>query len=137
MTKFNITRKFLVSLTAVFALGILSGCEKETKENTSKYALPEGLQDCKVYNMRGENGVDLNVVRCPLSSTTASYTSGKSTHTTTTVEAVNQIPTNTPTPQVQAKSKGNDELEINGETYRKSEAMKEIQVNGEVYKKVQ
>ena len=130
----KIAQKVLICISAVFALGILSGCEKETKEHTSKYALPEGLQDCKVYNMRGENGSEINVVRCPLSSTTATYKSGKSTHTTTTFEAVEQIPTNAPT---QVKSKGSDEVEINGETYRKSEAMKEVQINGEVYKKVQ
>jgi outer membrane PBP1 activator LpoA protein len=130
----KIAQKVLICISAVFALGILSGCEKETKENTSKYVLPEGLQDCKVYNMRGEDGSELNVVRCPISSTTATYRSGKTNRTTTTIEAVEQIPTNAPT---QVKSKGSDEVEINGETYRKSEAMKEVQINGEVYKKVQ
>ncbi len=68
----------LFLITAIF---LVVGCSK--KNVSEKYELPEGLTDCTVYYMTGENARSLTVVRCPNSSTTTRYSfkSGKSTVT--------------------------------------------------------
>ena len=125
----NIFKKISVSIIAVLMTTMLMGCEKETKDYTKSYALPEGMQDCKIYEMRGTNSDKITVVRCPSSSTTTSYNSGKNKLSSTVVEV--------PTQPMIRQGKNIDEIEINGEAYRRSESMKEIQVNGESYKKLQ
>lgn len=124
------TKKMFMIMAAVLAMGALSGCEKETKDTTNNYVLPEGLQDCKIYNMRNTGGSNITVVRCPLSATSTTYSSGKTTASAMVVEQA-------PAQAALTQSKASDEVEINGETYRKTESMKEIQINGESYKKVQ
>lgn len=111
---------------------LLSGCETETKEVSQNYDIPEGLKDCKLYEMKGKDGGRLTIVRCPLSATTTTHTSGKSTLTNTVVEQPDQHSV-----KPLMKENKNNEVEINGETYRKSESMQEIQINGETYKKIQ
>lgn len=111
----------------------LSACSKETKESTANYDMPEGLKDCKVYFMRSEGGGSITVVRCPLSSTSTTYSSGKSTATATVVEQAN-LPPSTTSSVIQGKTA--DTVEIDGKTYRKSSSMKDIQINGESYKEV-
>lgn len=125
------TKKMLMIMISILAMGALSGCEKETKDTTNNYILPEGLQDCKIYNMRNTGGSNITVVRCPLSATSTTYSSGK---TTASAMVVEQAPAQAAS---QTQTKASDEVEINGETYRKTESMKEIQINGESYKKVQ
>lgn len=112
---------------------LLSGCETETKEISQNFEFPEGLKDCKMYSMRGKDGGHLTVVPCPLSATTTTHSAGKSTVTNTVIEQ----PTAKAVEETVVKKVNVDEVEINGETYRKSESMKELQINGEVYKKVQ
>lgn len=126
----NIIKKFSVSIIAVLMTTMLVGCEKETKDYTNSYDLPEGMQDCKIYEMRGTNSDKITVVRCPSSSTTTTYKYGKTTVSSNVVE----VPTQNP---IIKQGKNIDEIEINGEAYRRSESMKEIQVNGESYKKLQ
>ena len=48
---------------------ILAGCGPYAKE-TRWPVLPEGLQDCKIYNLSDGNGHAITVARCPLSATT-------------------------------------------------------------------
>lgn len=74
----------IMMLVAIATL--LSGCEKEAKETTSKYTLPEGLEDCKIFKLRNDDGGVIVVTRCPLSSTTTAYTSGKSTESSTVID---------------------------------------------------
>lgn len=70
-------------LFLIAAIFLVVGCSKSTKNVSEKYELPEGLTDCTVYYMTGENARSLTVVRCPNSSTTTRYSfkSGKSTTT--------------------------------------------------------
>lgn len=124
--------KALVIAASILAMGMLSGCEKSTTEATEAFAMPEGMEDCKVYYMSSSNGSNLVVVRCPNSATTTR--SGKNTNVTV-VDSDNPV-VEEKAPDVQ-DGKTNDEVQINGETYRKSETMKEIEINGETYKKVQ
>ena len=112
---------------------LLSGCETETKEVSQNYDIPEGLKDCKLYEMKGKDGGRLTIVRCPLSATTTTYSAGKSTVTNTVVEQ----PEQNSVKSMLKDGKNSNEVEINGETYRKSESMQEIQINGETYKKIQ
>lgn len=54
----------------------LTGCSKETVETTDTIILPEGLKDCKLY--RVSDGFNtIKIMRCPNSSTSTKYRSGK------------------------------------------------------------
>jgi hypothetical protein len=91
-----------MKLAVIWSLGILTalagvlvGCKAETEERTSQYVLPNGLQDCKIYKMVGENGDSMKVMRCPNSSTTTTYETGgksKTTHTEIIIDGVTYIP---------------------------------------------
>lgn len=62
-------KKLIVLLSVV----LLSGCDAETTEISSKYALPDGLKDCTVYELNPSTGRLLYVVRCPHSDTTTNF----------------------------------------------------------------
>ena len=64
---------------------VLLGCGRSTSDIKNKYDLPDELNDCKFYSMCS-NGSCINVVRCPLSSTTTTYRCGKTTCSTMIVE---------------------------------------------------
>jgi hypothetical protein len=55
--------------TLFLLLGFLTGCGPYAKE-TRWPVMPEGLQDCKIYNLSDGNGHAITVARCPLSATT-------------------------------------------------------------------
>ena len=67
-------------------VGILSGCEKETIDKTNHYALTDGLEDCRIYTLHGDNGGFMQVIRCPNSSTSTHYKSGKTSYDVTVIE---------------------------------------------------
>ena len=48
--------------------------------------LPEGLKDCKIYGIQNGNSISLSVVRCPNSTVSTTYKSGKTTTTTVVIE---------------------------------------------------
>lgn len=48
--------------------------------------LPDGLKDCKFYVVSTNGSNYLNVVRCPNSTTSTNYTSGKAQHTTVVID---------------------------------------------------
>lgn len=131
----NYTKKFkqvCVVAASILAIGMLSGCEKSTKEATESFTMPKGMEDCKVYYMSSSYGSNIIVVRCPNSATTTR--SGKNTNAT----VVDNAATESVEKDAEVKAgKNTDEVQINGETYRKSETMKEVEINGETYKKVQ
>lgn len=81
--------KFLILISTIFVMSC-----GQTSEETSNYNLPKELNDCKIYRLSSENiGSTLNIVRCPLSSTSVSYSSGK--HTVTTITTEDSIQTKT------------------------------------------
>jgi hypothetical protein len=47
---------------------ILAGCAPSATEKVWP-VMPEGLRDCKIYNLTDGNGNRLTVARCPLSAT--------------------------------------------------------------------
>lgn len=61
----------------------LSGCMEipaKAKDVSHTYALPKGMENCKVFKLVSTTGNDLYVVRCPMStSTMESHKSGKTT----------------------------------------------------------
>lgn len=116
-------KKSMVCFTTVMVFGMLAGCEKQTTENTDKYILPEGMEDCKIYTMISKNGGVLQVVRCPLSVTTTK--SGKNTNVT----VIEQEEVN----KVQAIK----QKKMNTEVMKSPDKPQEIQINGEIYRKVQ
>lgn len=127
--------KAVIIAASILGLTMLSGCEKSTTDATASFKMPEGMEDCKVYVMSSSNGSNLIVVRCPNSTTTTR--SGKSTNVTV-VDTTNSVSEKiVPKSSEVQQGKNTDEVQINGETYRKSESMKEIEINGETYKKVQ
>jgi len=65
---------------------ILLGCTK-TEDQTNLYDLPVELKDCTVHQIATKDGKwSATVVRCPNSSTSSTYKSGKSTRTVTVVD---------------------------------------------------
>jgi hypothetical protein len=73
-------------MVAIVALVLVTACTPGTSEVTGKFALPEGLQDCKFYEMTSGVG-GFTVVRCPNSSTTT-HRGGKGAWTTMTIDGV-------------------------------------------------
>lgn len=75
--------KLLISLILI---GFLGGCDMYTEESTANYILPDGLKDCKIYYMRNSYGNSVTVTRCPVSSSSTQYQSGKTAMSSTVVE---------------------------------------------------
>ena len=74
-------------LMIAIVLLTLAGCgDPSAKDSTDKWMLPDGLKDCKIYSLSNGKGGYMRVVRCPNSSTTTSYTSGKTLVNTTVLE---------------------------------------------------
>jgi len=74
---------FSLFLTCFFIIG----CTEPYHEEKDKFysVMPEGLEGCRVFYLYAGND-SLNIVRCPNSSTTANYKSGKTTKTVATIE---------------------------------------------------
>lgn len=69
----------------------LFGCEKTSEDISTNFILPEGLEDCSVFKINGGDGDQLKIVRCPNSSTSSTYRSGKVTRTNVVVDGVEYI----------------------------------------------
>lgn len=68
----------------LFTIFALVGCDSRTVE-LHDFVLPEGLKDCKIYFMT--DGVrSITVTRCPNSSTSTQYQTGKTTSSVTVIE---------------------------------------------------
>lgn len=80
---------FSLFLTCFFIIG----CTEPYHEEMDKFysAMPEGLEDCRIFHVYASNDA-LDIVRCPNSSTTVNYQSGKSTKTVATVETAEPQP---------------------------------------------
>jgi hypothetical protein len=74
-------KKIMLALCVGLLLG---GCDATTTE-VHGFILPEGLKDCKIYRLR--DGIShITVTRCPNSSTSTQYQTGKTTSSSTLVE---------------------------------------------------
>jgi hypothetical protein len=77
----------ILALVGVAAL-ITVGCDAYVKQTEIAVTLPDGLKDCKFFTVKPNTDASvLNIVRCPNSSTSVNYRSGKSDFTTVTVDS--------------------------------------------------
>ncbi len=79
----NMKKLIMISITCLICL---SGCEPMTTDSTSEYKLPDGLSDCRIYELDGSEGDRLYALRCPLSESSVTYRNGKIVYHTITVE---------------------------------------------------
>ena len=75
----------------LFAAGIISGCTNSAKEVIYPVMPPE-LKDCKIFVLDKEDGRSITVMRCPNSTTSSTYTEGKTLKTTIVVDGVEYQP---------------------------------------------
>lgn len=81
--KENMKKLIMIS---IICITFLTGCEPSTTDSTSEYKLPEGLSDCRIYELDGSDGNRLYALRCPLSESLVTYRNGKIVCHTITVE---------------------------------------------------
>jgi len=83
----NTHKQIFLAMSLAIALSLV-GCDDATPDPiptpldlTKSFALPEDMKDCKVYYVDSDTWAGVKVVKCPLSSTTTSYSYpvGKST----------------------------------------------------------
>ena len=65
----------------------LSGCTPSAQEIIWP-VVPDELKDCKFYELVNSKGATMKVVRCPMSSTSVQYQSGKTTVNTIVIDGV-------------------------------------------------
>ena len=78
-------------ITTIAIISFLLGCTPETEEIGNKYDIPKELSDCVFLKMRDTNASEIIVVRCPNSTTSVNYTSGKTTRSVIVVDGVEYV----------------------------------------------
>ena len=78
-------------ITAITIISFLLGCTPKTKNIESNYDIPEELSDCVFLNMRDTKASEIKVVRCPNSTTSVNYASGKTTQSVIVVDGVEYV----------------------------------------------
>lgn len=76
-------------ILCVMAL-VLAGCTPSANEKVWP-VLPEGLKDCKFYELMDSSGNTMKIARCPGSSTTMNYQMGKARATSVTIDGVEYV----------------------------------------------
>jgi len=76
--------KTRLTLVAIFA-AFLTACEPYA-EQLSVPVLPDELKDCKFYMVSANGRGYMTVVRCPNSTTSTTYNTGKSQYTTVVID---------------------------------------------------
>lgn len=66
---------------------VASGCTEAARE-VPFGAMPDGLKDCRIFELQTTAGPVITVVRCPNSATSSTYRSGKVTKRTVVVDGV-------------------------------------------------
>lgn len=75
--------KYIIMIMAV----ALAGCTPSAHEVIWP-VVPDGLKDCKFYEITNSNGATIKVIRCPMSTTSIQYQSGKTTVNTVVIDGV-------------------------------------------------
>jgi hypothetical protein len=78
-------KRILVVLAATAAL---VGCGEPGAKPIPFSVLPPELADCTFHHIIGDQGHSLKVVRCPNSTTSTTYSQGKTTATTVVIDGV-------------------------------------------------
>ena len=78
-------------ITAIAIVLFLVGCTPSTNEIGNNYDIPKELSDCVFLNMRDTVTNSIKVVRCPNSTTSVNYASGKTTQSVIVVDGVEYV----------------------------------------------
>lgn len=76
----------LMILYIICVVLVLSACTPTAREATHNYKLPSELSDCKIFRLMNDSGDVMYVMRCPNSSTTTNYSTGKTSRSITLIE---------------------------------------------------
>ena len=79
-------------ITAITIISFLLGCTPKTKSIESiesNYDIPKELSDCTFLSLRDTVTNSIKVVRCPNSTTSVNYASGKTTQSVIVVDGDN------------------------------------------------
>jgi hypothetical protein len=68
----------------------LAGCENGYREK-SYPAIPPELKDCRFFYLSNSAGDSIQVARCPNSTTTTTYRSGKTTRSAVVIDGVEYV----------------------------------------------
>lgn len=79
-------RKALIGAASVLTVG-LAGCSNSASEMRFS-AMPPELKDCKIFAVSNDSGSHIKVARCPNSTTTTTYSQGKSQASVIVVDGV-------------------------------------------------
>lgn len=75
---FKDVKRIMVALLLIVVVAMLFGCTSSVGETTESWKLPKGLEDCKVYDVGYKpNAITMTAIRCPNSTTSVDYNSGK------------------------------------------------------------
>lgn len=74
-----------LKLLLISAMIVLAGCTPSAKQIFPE-VLPDGLTDCKFYSITDSNGLTMRIVRCPNSSVSTKWKSGKTEYRLATVD---------------------------------------------------
>lgn len=72
-------------LIVILGVLMLAGCYDRARI-VNFPAMPPELADCKVYAINNTNGEHITVMRCPNSTTSTNYSSGKTTRSTVVID---------------------------------------------------
>ena len=78
-------------ITAITIISFLLGCTPKTKSIESDYDIPKELSDCTFLSLRDTVTNSIKVVRCPNSTTSVNYASGKTTQSVIVVDGVEYV----------------------------------------------
>lgn len=71
-------------ITIILCVFLLTGCDPKSTDTTSTYKLPPQLSNCKVFQLTNSHGGIVTALVCPNSTTSTTYSSGKTTATVVT-----------------------------------------------------
>ncbi len=79
-------------LMVILCVIMVTGCEPSYEEKIQNFTiLPAELKDCKFYGVRSNTGSSLNIVRCPNSTVSTTYKSGKTTLTAVVIDGKHYV----------------------------------------------
>ena len=70
----------------LLSLLALSACTPNYESIDNNLKFPDELKDCKAFRLDTSNGNSIVVVRCPNSTTSSTYSAGKSTNTSVVID---------------------------------------------------
>lgn len=77
--------KYLLMSIAILCL---TACDRKYTSVDDQFSLPPEMKDCKMFSLQSTYGNVVTAIRCPNSSTTASYMNGKARTNTIVIDGV-------------------------------------------------